>query len=81
MIKKIQEVGALAHNIIGCSGMSRSDFILDENGKLYILEINTIPGMTPTSLLPDAVKVAGISFSKFLDLIISSALYKKKQMS
>ncbi len=80
MIKKIQEASVLAHNVIGCSGMSRSDFILGEDGKLYILEINTIPGMTQTSLLPDAVKIAGISFSKFLDLTIGNALYKKNRV-
>ena len=42
--------------------MSRSDFILDENGIPWILETNTIPGMTATSLLPDAARAAGISF-------------------
>lgn len=80
VIKKIQEASVLAHKIIGCSGMSRSDFILGEDDKLYILEINTIPGMTHTSLLPEEAKVAGISFPKFLDLIISNALYKKSKM-
>ena len=75
-IKNVQASALLAHNIIGCSGMSRADFILAPDNKLYILEINTIPGMTSTSLLPQAAAAAGILFPKLLDLIIHSALEK-----
>lgn len=71
--KKIQDAACLAHQSIGCSGMSRSDFILADDGTLHILEINTIPGMTPTSLLPEAAKAAGINFSELLDIIIETA--------
>lgn len=78
MIKTVQETACRAHQVIGCSGMSRSDFILGEDGKLYILEINTIPGMTATSLLPEAAKTAGISFSKFLDMLIENALRRPR---
>lgn len=74
LLTQIQEAALNAHKTIGCSGMSRSDFILAEDGKLYILEINTIPGMTPTSLLPDAAKKDGISFASLIDRIISTAL-------
>jgi len=76
MIKKIQDAAFRAHSAIGCSGMSRSDFILSEDGKLYILEINTIPGMTATSLLPQAAAAAGIPFPRLLNTIIRSALKK-----
>jgi len=76
-IKEIQALALRAHLILGCSGMSRSDFIL-RDGIFYILETNTIPGMTATSLLPQAAKVAGISFSQMLDLIINSALRSAK---
>jgi len=72
----IKNRAVLAHQVLGCSGMSRSDFILGKDGKLYILETNTIPGMTKTSLLPEAASVAGISFSSLLDLIIASAFKK-----
>ncbi len=75
-ITEIQDAAIRAHNVLGCSGMSRSDFILGEDGKLYILEINTIPGMTGMSLLPEAAKAAGIDFSELLDIIIASALLK-----
>lgn len=78
LIKKIQEASVLAHKVIGCSGMSRSDFILGEDEKLYILEINTIPGMTKTSLIPEAAKTAGINFPKFIDIIINAALRSRK---
>ncbi len=75
-IKKIQMMALRAHRAIGAKGMSRTDFMQDENGKFYVLEINTIPGMTATSLLPQEAKVAGIEFPKLLDLIIASALEK-----
>lgn len=74
MVDEIQHSACIAHKIIGCKGMSRSDFILGKNGKLYILEINTIPGMTATSLLPEAAKSVGIDFSELLDKIIQAAL-------
>jgi len=76
-IKTIQDGARHAHAVIGCSGMSRSDFILDQNNKLHILEINTIPGMTSTSLLPQAAQAVGIKFPELLDHIIESALKNK----
>lgn len=78
-VSEVQDSAMLAHSSIGCSGMSRSDFILDNDGKLYILEINTIPGMTNTSLLPEAAIRAGISFPKLLDRIIKAGLAKQTQ--
>jgi D-alanine-D-alanine ligase len=72
-IKELQALALTAHRILGCSGMSRSDFIL-RGSAFYILETNTIPGMTQTSLLPQAAHVAGISFPKLLDLIIAAGL-------
>ncbi len=76
-IAAVQAAACTAHSAIGCSGMSRSDFILGGDGKLYILEINTIPGMTATSLLPQAAAAAGIPFPRLLDTIIHSALKKQ----
>jgi len=80
-IRAIQEIALRTHNIIGCSGMSRTDTILGEDGTIYVLEINTIPGMTPTSLLPQAAKAAGISFPELLDRIISAALRRAGNIS
>jgi len=62
-----------AHTALGCRGMSRSDFIM-KGSTFYILETNTIPGMTKTSLLPQAAKAAGINFPEMLNLIISAGL-------
>ncbi|EKD43050.1 MAG: hypothetical protein ACD_72C00479G0001, partial [uncultured bacterium] len=56
-----------------CSGMSRSDFFYGDDGKVYIIETNTIPGMTSTSLFPEEAAKAGISFPKMLDMIITAA--------
>lgn len=75
-IHQMQNQALKAHRAIGAKGMSRIDFMQSEDGALYVLEINTIPGMTATSLLPQQAKAAGIEFPKLLDLIISSALKK-----
>ncbi len=73
IIEQAKESALYAHQIIGCRGMSRTDFIVQDD-HLLLLEINTIPGMTPTSLLPDAAAHAGISFSTLLDRLLSAAL-------
>jgi D-alanine-D-alanine ligase len=52
-----------AHRILGCEGMSRVDVRLDQGGRPYVLEINTVPGFTSTSLLPKAAAAAGIDFT------------------
>lgn len=72
VIKKIQAQALLAHKVIGASGFSRTDMIVGDS-RIYVLEINTIPGMTETSLLPQQAKAAGISFPKLLDIIIKTA--------
>lgn len=77
MTRRVQAVALEAHTILGCEGISRSDFIL-AGDDLYILETNTIPGLTEGSLLPKAIAVAGIPFPEFLDKLIQSALMRKK---
>ena len=72
-IKEVQDLAVRAHRVLGCSGISRSDFILKDDS-WYILETNTIPGMTETSLIPQEAKAAGISPSELLDIVIASAL-------
>lgn len=74
LTSEIQDYAARAHCVLGCSGVSRSDFIIDSDGKPWILETNTIPGMTPTSLLPDAARAAGISFPDLCTRLIELAL-------
>lgn len=77
-ITQIQEAAIVAHEGLNCFGMSRSDFILDGGGNLYILETNTIPGMTETSLLPQGAKAAGINFSDLVEKLIQSAILSRK---
>ena len=72
----VKRTALLAHKILGCRSFSRSDFILDPKGKLYMLETNTIPGMTENSLLPKAAKVLNISFPKLLEIVIEGSLLK-----
>jgi D-alanine-D-alanine ligase len=71
---KAREIALTCHRALGCRGMSRTDMIVDASGDVYTLEINTIPGMTPTSLLPRAASVAGYTFSALLDKLIGFAL-------
>ena len=75
--KQIQDMAVKAHKALDCAGVSRSDFILDDEGKWWILETNTIPGMTGTSLLPDAARADGISFPELCTMLIEFALEKK----
>ncbi|HLP43734.1 MAG TPA: D-alanine--D-alanine ligase, partial [Candidatus Nanoarchaeia archaeon] len=65
-----------AHKALGLRHYSRSDFIVTKRG-VYILETNTLPGMTSASLFPKALSVAGISVGEFLDHIIELALSKR----
>lgn len=77
-IRAVQNAATLTHRIVGASGMSRTDMVLGENGKIYVLEINTIPGLTQTSLLPQEAKAVGISFSEMLDRVIKAAINRHK---
>lgn len=69
----VQELGLKAHQALGLKGYSRSDFILGDSGPV-LLETNTIPGMTETSLLPQAAAAAGLDFPALLDRLIQLAL-------
>ncbi len=75
MTEKAQACAKKAHRAIFCKGYSRTDMILMDE-EIYVLETNTIPGMTPTSLLPQAAEAAGISFSELLDRLIELSLEK-----
>jgi D-alanine-D-alanine ligase len=73
MGKRVSEIALSVFRIIGGKGLARVDFII-KGQKIYLLEINTIPGLTPNSLLPKEAKVAGYSYSQMLDKIIELAL-------
>lgn len=74
LTKKAQDIALLAHKGLECSGVSRTDLLLDEHGDFWALETNTIPGMTPTSLLPDAASSIGMSFTDLCIDLIADAL-------
>ncbi len=75
--KRIQQAAVQAYQVLGCRDLSRIDFILDEKGDAYLLEINTIPGFTETSLLPKAARQAGIGFGELCLRIVGLALARK----
>lgn len=70
---RAQELAVRAHRALGCTGVSRSDFIVDATGEPYILETNNIPGMTVHSLIPDAARHDGMSFSELCTYLIECA--------
>ena len=72
--KVMQREAENAHKALSCSGTSRTDFILEDNGDCWALETNTIPGMTATSLLPDAARAAGMTFPELCTKLIELAL-------
>ena len=74
--KKILDIALQAHNILGCRGVTRSDFRYNESdkvNKIYILEVNTQPGMTSLSLVPEIANYYGISFNELVKWIINDA--------
>jgi D-alanine-D-alanine ligase len=75
--RAMMEMAARAHNLLGCKGASRSDFRWDDeqgDAGLYLLEINTQPGMTPLSLVPEQAKYCGIAYGELVERLIEEAL-------
>ena len=75
-LNEVMNLSLKAHKIIGCKGVTRSDFKFFNN-KFYLLEINTQPGMTKLSLVPEIAKYKGISFIKLIEWILKDATTKK----
>lgn len=75
-MKALQHTALKAHLAIGASGVTRTDMMMDKTGKIYVLEINTIPGMTETSLVPQEAHAYGLSPRELLDHIVASAIIK-----
>jgi D-alanine-D-alanine ligase len=76
--RRTQEVAKTAHKSLGCRDLSRVDFVVPEQGEPILIEINTMPGMTPTSLYPDAARAAGISFEELVALLVEVAFTRKE---
>ena len=75
LTRRAQECALTAHKALGCRGYSRTDMMVRDQ-EIYVLETNTIPGMTATSLFPQGAKAAGIDFPDLLDTLINLALEK-----
>lgn len=76
LYRKVLRSGEEAHLALGCSGYSRVDFLVTDEGLCYILEVNTLPGMTDLSLLPEIARGAGIEFGALVERIIAAASLK-----
>lgn len=74
--RKMQETAIKAFKTIGCADLARADFMMDSENNFYFIEINTIPGMTSTSNVPEAARATGVSYGDFLDRLINGALEK-----
>ncbi len=76
LYRKVLDAGETAHRVLGCSGYSRVDFLVTEQDECFILEVNTLPGMTALSLLPEIAGGAGIPFEELVERILMSAALK-----
>ncbi|WP_114571003.1 D-alanine--D-alanine ligase [Exiguobacterium flavidum] len=78
--KRLQDAAVLAHQVLGCAGYSRSDFLVKEDGTPIILETNTLPGMTATSLFPDGARAVGIDYPELVEIFIGLAIERSKNV-
>jgi len=77
--ERAQELALRTYELLGCFGFARVDLMLDEGGELFVLEANPIPGLTETSLLPQAAEEAGIGFDDLVARILESAFTRSAQ--
>jgi D-alanine-D-alanine ligase len=71
---RLGSIALAAHQALGCVDLSRADFIVTDAEDIVLLEINTLPGMTPTSLYPDGARAIGLDFAELMDSLVRSAL-------
>ena len=76
---RVQEAALAAHRCLGLSGCSRADFRLRDDGALFILEVNTLPGMTGASLVPKEAAAIGLSFGELLETLLAGALEERRR--
>lgn len=78
VIKRVENIAEKTYKILKCSGFARMEIIVDKNNKPFVLDVNTIPGLTKVSLLPDAAKYKGINFEQLCEKILNLCLEKWK---
>ena len=71
---ELQRIAITAHQALGLRDLSRADFIVSDDEEIFLLEVNSLPGMTPTSLYPDGARADGWEFPELLDALVGSAL-------
>lgn len=74
--QRVNQISEQAYRLMGCRGFARVDLIVDRKGQPYILELNTIPGLTETSLVPDAARAVGIDYPELIERLVNLALPK-----
>ena len=74
---RIQKITSLIYDILGCKGIARTDYMLSDN-KIFLLEVNTTPGMTPTSFIPQQIKAAGLDIKDVFTDIIEDSINRAK---
>jgi len=79
LTEKIQQAALAAHKSLGCRVCSRTDFRITDDGEVYALEANLVPGMTSTSLVPKAAKAFGVSFPEFVDEMVKVSFGIKRK--
>ena len=80
MAARAQDLARRAHQCLGCRDVSRVDLMLSESGQFYVLEVNTIPGMTANSLLPKAAKAAGLEMEALCLQLVDMALARRAEL-
>jgi D-alanine-D-alanine ligase len=76
-LEELQEIAVRAHRALALRDLSRADYIVTDENEIVLLEVNTLPGMTPTSLYPDGASAIGIPFSELVDRLVRSALARR----
>lgn len=80
-VAEVEHLAFRAHQALGCRGISRTDIMVDADGRPWVLEVNTLPGMTETSLVPDAARAAGIGYAELVDKLVRYALESRNAAS
>ena len=81
VLEDIANYAIKAHECLGLRDLSRSDFLVSSTNEVVLLEVNTMPGMTPTSLYPDAARAAGLSFGDLVDKLVVNAMSRTTNVS
>ena len=78
---ELQRIAVAAHSALGLRDLSRADFLVDATNNVTLLEVNTLPGMTPTSLYPDGAGALGLNFEKLIDLLVRTAFARSTHLA